>query len=106
MKPRPDLRIVSSAPPPTPPPHTPPEQVEMPFAVVNGEPISQLPVVAAVAATEALHGALGLGLEVGLAPVEMVEAPRGLAGELDVRHLVLTHRHVGRAVHQDVSTLQ
>jgi segregation and condensation protein A len=41
---RPDLRIVVSnaareAPPPTPPP----EQAEMPFAVVNGEPISQLP---------------------------------------------------------------
>jgi segregation and condensation protein A len=50
MKPRPDLRIVvsNSAPGAAPavvpadaPP--PPEQVEMPFAVVNGEPISQLP---------------------------------------------------------------
>src|SRR5215468_9518626 len=42
MKPRPELRIVvsNSAPPP---PELPPEQVEMPFAVVNGEPISQLP---------------------------------------------------------------
>ena len=44
MKPRPDLRIVvSNAPPPPPPLEAPPEQVEMPFAVVNGEPISQLP---------------------------------------------------------------
>src|ERR1700756_532825 len=44
MKPRPDLRIVASPSPPTPPPQAaPPEQVEMPFAVVNGEPISQLP---------------------------------------------------------------
>jgi segregation and condensation protein A len=44
MKPRPELKIVvSNAPPPPPPPESPPEQVEMPFAVVNGEPISQLP---------------------------------------------------------------
>jgi len=44
MKPRPDLKIVvSNAPLPPPPPQAAPEQVEMPFAVVNGEPISQLP---------------------------------------------------------------
>ncbi|HXY76956.1 MAG TPA: ScpA family protein [Steroidobacteraceae bacterium] len=43
MKPRPDLKIVvSNAPAPLAPEATP-EQVEMPFAVVNGEPISQLP---------------------------------------------------------------
>jgi segregation and condensation protein A len=44
MKPRPDLRIVvsNSAPAAAPPP-LPPQQVEMPFAVVNGEPVSQLP---------------------------------------------------------------
>jgi segregation and condensation protein A len=41
MKPRPDLKIVVSNAPAPPP--VPPEQVEMPFAVVNGEPISQLP---------------------------------------------------------------
>ncbi|HYM26560.1 MAG TPA: segregation/condensation protein A, partial [Steroidobacteraceae bacterium] len=41
---RPDLRIVvSNAPPGAPPAVLPPEQAEMPFAVVNGEPISQLP---------------------------------------------------------------
>ena len=40
---RPELRIVSSAPPAPTAPAAPPEQVEMPFAVVNGEPISQLP---------------------------------------------------------------
>ena len=41
---RPDLRIVvSNAPPGAPAPALPPEQAEMPFAVVNGEPISQLP---------------------------------------------------------------
>jgi segregation and condensation protein A len=42
MKPRPELKIVvcnASAPSPG----AAPEQVEMPFAVVNGEPISQLP---------------------------------------------------------------
>ena len=44
MKPRPELKIViSHAPAPLPPAEGPPEQVEMPFAVVNGEPISQLP---------------------------------------------------------------
>jgi len=44
MKPRPELKIVvSNAPAPAPPPDLAPEQVEMPFAVVNGEPISQLP---------------------------------------------------------------
>src|SRR5262252_9967043 len=43
MKQRPELRIVSGTPPAPPPPELPPEQVEMPFAVVNGEPISQLP---------------------------------------------------------------
>ena len=44
MKQRPELRIVPSAPPPpVPAPEAPPEQVEMPFAVVHGEPISQLP---------------------------------------------------------------
>jgi segregation and condensation protein A len=44
MKPRPDLKIVVSNAPAAPPtPASAPEQVEMPFAVVNGEPISQLP---------------------------------------------------------------
>jgi segregation and condensation protein A len=41
---KPDLKIVVSNRPPE-PPHVepPPEQVEMPFAVVNGEPITQMP---------------------------------------------------------------
>jgi len=44
MKPRPELRIVVSNAPAAPAPaEVAPEQVEMPFAVVNGEPISQLP---------------------------------------------------------------
>ncbi|MBV8341430.1 MAG: segregation/condensation protein A [Gammaproteobacteria bacterium] len=48
MKPRPDLKIVVSnapgvAPAAAPATELPPEQAEMPFAVVNGEPISQLP---------------------------------------------------------------
>jgi segregation and condensation protein A len=42
MKPKPELKIVvSKAPPPA--ADAPPQQVEMPFAVVNGEPMSQLP---------------------------------------------------------------
>src|SRR5213592_1304949 len=44
MKHKPDLKIVVSNTPPQPAtPQAPPQQVEMPFAVVNGEPISQLP---------------------------------------------------------------
>ena len=43
MKIRPELKIVVSNAPAAPSPQAPPEQVEMPFAVVNGEPISQLP---------------------------------------------------------------
>jgi segregation and condensation protein A len=45
MKPRPQLKIVVSNPatPAAIVPELPPEQAEMPFAVVNGEPISQLP---------------------------------------------------------------
>ena len=44
MKQRPDLKIVVSNPAPAALLAVPqPEQVEMPFAVVNGEPVSQLP---------------------------------------------------------------
>jgi segregation and condensation protein A len=43
MKIRPELKIVVSNAPAAPSSQAPPEQVEMPFAVVNGEPISQLP---------------------------------------------------------------
>ena len=38
--------------------------------------------------------------------VELVEAARDLAGELDVRHLVLADRHDFAADHQDVGGLQ
>jgi len=40
---KPELKIVVSNAPAVTPVEPPPEQVEMPFAVVNGEPISQLP---------------------------------------------------------------
>jgi len=44
MKHKPDLKIVVSNTPPQPATaDAPPQQAEMPFAVVNGEPISQLP---------------------------------------------------------------
>jgi segregation and condensation protein A len=43
-KAKPELKIVVSNDPPEPPPLEPaPEQVEMPFAMVNGEPLTQLP---------------------------------------------------------------
>lgn len=38
---KPDLRLVASNQPP--PPEPPPSQVEMPFAMVNGEPVTELP---------------------------------------------------------------
>jgi segregation and condensation protein A len=41
---KPELKIVVSNPPQVPAPSAPaPEQVEMPFAMVNGEPVTQLP---------------------------------------------------------------
>jgi segregation and condensation protein A len=43
MKPRPDLKIVVSNAPEAAPAAVLPEQVEMPFAMVNGEPFSHLP---------------------------------------------------------------
>jgi segregation and condensation protein A len=43
VKPKPELKIVVSNTPAPTPAAAPPQQVEMPFAVVNGEPISQLP---------------------------------------------------------------
>jgi segregation and condensation protein A len=44
MKHKPELKIVvSNTPPPAAAAPAPPQQAEMPFAVVNGEPISQLP---------------------------------------------------------------
>src|SRR5580658_10674404 len=43
MKPRPDLKIVVSNAPEAAPAAVVPEQVEMPFAMVNGEPFSHLP---------------------------------------------------------------
>jgi hypothetical protein len=36
----------------------------------------------------------------------MVEAARKLARKLDVRHLILTHRHLVGAIDQDVGRLQ
>jgi segregation and condensation protein A len=40
---KPDLKIVVSSPPPTPAVVVPPQQAEMPFAIVNGEPVTHMP---------------------------------------------------------------
>ncbi len=40
---KPDLKVVVSNPPPALPLPAPPEQAEMPFAIVNGEPVTQMP---------------------------------------------------------------
>ena len=55
MKPRPDLKIVvSNAPVPAALPLLPPEQAELPFALVNGEPLL-------AAAAGSVHPAAGTG---------------------------------------------
>ena len=51
-------------------------------------------------------GGLGLLLEARLPPVDVVEPPRNLARQLDVRDLVLAHRDQPRPVDQDVRALQ
>ncbi len=43
MKNKPELKIVVSNAPEAPAVEPPPEQVEMPFAIVNGEPFTQMP---------------------------------------------------------------
>src|SRR5712672_4820450 len=43
MKNKPELEIVVSNTPEAPALEPPPEQVEMPFAIVNGEPVTQMP---------------------------------------------------------------
>src|SRR6266850_4949477 len=40
---KPDLKVVVSNPPPAQPLPPLPEQGEMPFAIVNGEPVTQMP---------------------------------------------------------------
>ena len=59
-----------------------------------------------IARPQALDRLLDLLLELRLAAVDVIEAARDLARDLDVRHLVLADRHVLRAVQQDVGRLQ
>src|SRR6185437_5572541 len=66
------------------------------------EAAPQLPVERGVAPAEALDGALRLLLEVRLPAEDVVEAASGLACQLDVRHLILSHGHVRRAIDEDV----
>ncbi len=49
---------------------------------------------------------LGLGRQVKLAGVQVVEAPGDLTGQLHMRHLIGTHRHEVRFIEQDVRRLQ
>src|SRR6476646_1290165 len=43
MKPKPDLKLVVASPVPPASVAVPPEQAEMPFAIVNGEPVTHMP---------------------------------------------------------------
>ena len=67
---------------------------------------AQVVVEAGVLLAHLLHRRRGRLLEAGLAPVDVVEAPRDLAGELDMRHLVLADRHLVGVVDEDVRALQ
>jgi hypothetical protein len=75
-----------------------PRLVQRQLVAVLLEFLAQLLVHGAVAAAELLDGVLRLGLEVRLAPVQVVEAARHLARDLHVRDLVLAHRHERRLV--------
>ena len=66
----------------------------------------QVTVERCILGAQVLDRALGLGLEVGLAAVDGIEAPGDLARDLDVGDLVLADRHVHRPVQQDVRALQ
>ncbi len=48
----------------------------------------------------------GLVLEIRFAPIQMVEAPRDVAGEFDMWQLVGTNRHQAGTIDQDVRRLQ
>jgi hypothetical protein len=67
---------------------------------------AQFGVQAGALAAELFHGLERLLLEARLLAVEPIEAACDLAHHLDVRHLVLAHRHPGRAVDQHVGRLQ
>src|SRR5690606_33842068 len=70
------------------------------------EPAAQLAIKRAAASAQTLDRALGLLLEIRLAAIEMIEAPRNLAGDLDMRDLIFADRHVRRAIQQDIRSLQ
>ncbi len=67
---------------------------------------AQLLVASTVAAAETLDRLLDLRFEVRLAAVDVIEAPRDFARDLDMRDLVLADRHVRSLVQQDVGGLQ
>ncbi len=62
--------------------------------------------MAGIARPQALDGFLDLLLELRLAAVDVIEAPRHLARDFDVRDLIFAHRHVLRAVQQNIRALQ
>jgi P-type Cu+ transporter len=57
-------------------------------------------------AAQFLHRRFGFFFIAEFLAVQMIEAARDLARELDVRHLILAHRHLIGAVDQDVGALQ
>ncbi len=65
-----------------------------------------MPIAGGVTSTETLHGALDLLFEVRLAAIQVIETPRRLPCQLDVRDLILAHGHIGRAIDENVRALQ
>ena len=58
------------------------------------------------ARAEFLDRLFRLGFEAGLLAVNVIEAPRDLTRDFDMRHLILAHWHAVGAVYQDVRALQ
>ena len=71
--------------------------------LLKGRP--ELLIALGLLAAELLDRRLRIFFEAWLATVDVIEAPRQLARQFDVRDLVLAHRHHVRAIDQDVSAL-
>ena len=70
------------------------------------ERLAQRAVHGGISRAQALDGLFHLLLEFGFAAIDVIEAPRDFARDLDVRDLIFAHRHVLRAIQQNVRALQ
>ena len=66
---------------------------------------AQIAIKARPLGAQLLDRGLGLFLKAGLATVDMIEAPRNLAGKFNMRHLILAHWYPIGAVNQNIRAL-